>query len=229
MSGQRIPTRLERTCWRTHRAHDCRATLHDSIGVPSRPMNGSSATWLESFLVGLPRRVAGQAVRSSSASVPCGTLASQPARLSQPRRSRGCLRQEAAGAPQAAGRTAAPSPRFPLAKRGAPSASCRSDWVPMNKVNPPSASTPLPGRKSEQSPLDIPLDGAAAYRIVVQGVIAPEWSRRLAGLAISTTESAGSRQDNGEHAPNIHTIITDQVRSPDITRSYNQKLCTEVS
>ncbi len=73
----------------------------------------------------------------------------------------------------------------------------------MNKVNPPSASTPLPGRKSEQSPLDIPFDGAAAYRIVVQGVIAPEWSRRLAGLAISTTESAGRFP---------HTILWGAVR-----------------
>lgn len=50
---------------------------------------------------------------------------------------------------------------------------------------------------------DIELGGPAAYRIVVQGALGPEWSDRLAGLSISCVE-------RGEAAP--HTTLVGRIR-----------------
>jgi hypothetical protein len=38
---------------------------------------------------------------------------------------------------------------------------------------------------------DIDFGGPAAYRIVVKGELGPEWSDRLGGLAIQTTQQTG--------------------------------------
>ena len=46
--------------------------------------------------------------------------------------------------------------------------------------------------RPERLPPDLAFDEPADYVIVVQGVVAPDWSCRLAGLAISTTERDGT-------------------------------------
>jgi hypothetical protein len=38
---------------------------------------------------------------------------------------------------------------------------------------------------------DVEFGGPAAYRIVVQGALSPDWSDRLAGLKITTTRGSG--------------------------------------
>lgn len=50
---------------------------------------------------------------------------------------------------------------------------------------------------------DIEFGGPAVYQIVVQGTLRPDWSDRLAGLAITTTSQ-------GERAP--HTELVGTIR-----------------
>ena len=50
---------------------------------------------------------------------------------------------------------------------------------------------------------DIDFGGTATYRIVVKGELGPEWSGRLAGLAITTTEQTGESP---------HTVLVGVLR-----------------
>ena len=50
---------------------------------------------------------------------------------------------------------------------------------------------------------DIEFGASAFYRIVVQGTLRPDWSDRLAGLAITTTSQ-------GDRAP--HTALVGKIR-----------------
>jgi hypothetical protein len=43
---------------------------------------------------------------------------------------------------------------------------------------------------------DIEFGGPASYLIVVQGILSPEWSERLAGLVVTTTQEGAAPQTN---------------------------------
>ena len=50
---------------------------------------------------------------------------------------------------------------------------------------------------------DIDFGGSATYRIVVKGELRPEWSDRLGGLTITTTEQTGESS---------HTVLVGVLR-----------------
>ena len=50
---------------------------------------------------------------------------------------------------------------------------------------------------------DIDFGGPATYRIVVKGELGPEWSDRLGGLAMTTTERRGESP---------HTVLVGRIR-----------------
>jgi hypothetical protein len=50
---------------------------------------------------------------------------------------------------------------------------------------------------------DIDFGGPATYRIVVKGELGPEWSDRLGGLAMTTTERTGESP---------HTVLVGRIR-----------------
>jgi hypothetical protein len=50
---------------------------------------------------------------------------------------------------------------------------------------------------------DIDFGGPATYRVVIQGVLSPQWSGRIAGMTITTVQ-------RGERAP--HTLLEGPVQ-----------------